>query len=104
MQLVDFNGVFKTLKGEDVKDEKGVVLTLGELSCNLLVGMQEDDKNLSGLAKVKRYKLAQRISGAKKPVELEAEEITLLKDLFGKNASPLIVGQAYEWLDPPVKE
>ena len=44
MQLVDFNGVFKTLKGEDVKDEKGVVLTLGELSCNLLVGMKKTIK------------------------------------------------------------
>lgn len=103
MQLVDFSRVFKTLKGKDVIGESGCGLTLEELSCNLLVGMQEEDKNVSGSDKVKRYKLAQRISGAEKPVGLDSEEITLLKDLFGRSASPLIVGQAFEWLDPPVQ-
>lgn len=88
----------KTLTGEPIKDGQAD-LTLGAVATNALLMPYEDERNLSGDEKVKRFKLAQRIHDAAGEVDISAEEITLLKSLIAKAYTALVVGQAYAILE-----
>jgi hypothetical protein len=58
------------------------------------------DEQLSGEEKAKRWLLATRIYAHPQDIDLTAEEISTLKKVVGKGYGPLIVGQAYQMLDP----
>lgn len=94
----DFTVCFKDLDGS-VVEEKGVAITAELIACNALLMPRQEDVGLSGDEKVKRYKLAVKINGAREPVELVAEEVAMLKKLVGIAYAPLIVGQFYELMD-----
>jgi len=64
----------------------------------------DDEKTLAGKDKAYRYHLSERIYGAKEPITLKAEKVTLIKELVGKAYLPLVVGQAWKLLDPAEKE
>jgi|SRR5215467_9958267 len=55
-------------------------------------------ENISGEAKMLRYKLAMRLNDGGKQ-EFTSEELVLIKSVVGVMYSPLIVGQIYEWAD-----
>lgn len=98
----NFNVVLKTLKGEPLKEQYEDTVrdvTLASIATNALLANYEDEKNLSGDDKVKRFKLAQQINDADGEVEVTAEQISLLKMLIAKGYSPLVVGQAYDILE-----
>lgn len=93
----DFSVPFKTFAGQPIVQD-GEPLTLQRVAVNALLSQAEDEANLSGEEKFKRYKLASRIH-AEPAVEVSAEEVALLKRLIGKLYLPIIVGPAFEALE-----
>lgn len=94
----NFATTIKNLDGKPLKEGDKEV-TIGSLAVNALLTPYDDERNLSGEDKVKRFKLAQRIHGATGEIEIQSEEISLLKSLIAKAYTPLIVGQAYVMLE-----
>lgn len=94
---INFGQALKTLEGEELKyGEKALALKVPAV--NALMGAYEDERNLSGEEKVKRYDLAMRITSITEP-DLTAEETALIKKLIAKAYSPLVVGQAWKMLE-----
>jgi len=125
---INLDHIFKTIKGEKLtqpSQEQRVAalemqlknhniplpqvpgtedMTLKEVCLAALQANFDDEKQLSATEKVARYSLATDIFKAKGSIELASEEITLLKKLIGKGFTVLIVGQAYELLDPKIEK
>ena len=79
-------------------------LTLRETFCNSLMNAP-DSQTIDGAEKCKRYDLAVRIHRhSKGEIDLNLEEVTLLKDLVGKTYFPIVVGQVWSILDPAPDE
>ena len=116
---IDFNYKFVNLDGtviperppemEEVNgkqvEKKSPPFTLRTACVNVLVMREmekrgERAKELTGNEKVKRYELAKKIFKSTGLVDLEAEQVTLLKELIGNIYPPITVGQAFEILDP----
>ena len=127
---IDINYKFKTLEGKDISDqESGLSLekvlsietweefeefrvglknakpfTLRKACVNVLL-MTEIDKNgrpkeLNGEEKVERFELAKNIHKSGPLIDLQSEQISLLKRLIARAYGPLTVGQAWKVLDP----
>ncbi len=97
---IDFTQAFKTLDGKDFPagaTEDGP-LRLRAVATNALLSAFQDEQQLSGEDKIKRWKLAQRIH-AEDAVNLTAEEIALTKKLIAKGYATLISAQAWEMLE-----
>lgn len=102
---IDFSTELLSLSGEPIKeniqDESGikkVPLQLWKVCTDSLLAVFQDERNVTGEDKVKRWKLAQKIHEAKE-VDLESEEISLIKSLIAKSYSPAIVGPAFQLLE-----
>lgn len=65
---------------------------------NSLMGNYEDERQLSGEDKVKRFKIAEKVA-AGGDVKLIAEEAAELKKVLPKMFNPLVVGRCYALLD-----
>ena len=113
---IDLNVKLKDLDDKPIKnrlatgrtDEKGFPilkdgddLLLKEICTTALLGNY--DEKIDGNEKVRRFKLATEIHGSNGEVDLQAEEISLIKNLISKSFSVLITGQAWQLLDP-IKE
>lgn len=104
MPKVLFSQVLLGLDGKTpIKDQEGPSakdFTLAMAASTALLTPFPEEHNLSGDEKAKRFRLALRISdgGAH---ELTIEEVAQIKLLIAKSFAPLIVGRAYEILDPP---
>jgi hypothetical protein len=62
---------------------------------------QDEKGAIQGTEKQKRWHLATRIWTAEEVIELSVEEVALLKNLVDKAfPSPMVVGQAWDLLDP----
>jgi hypothetical protein len=77
----------------------GKPFTLKEACYQALFAVFQDEQNLAGEEKFKRYGLYQKIKASTDPADLSAEEIALLKKLIGKAYGALIVGQCWNWLE-----
>jgi hypothetical protein len=93
---IDFSAIIADLDGKPLAE-----LTLGTMATNALMLPFEDERNLSGEEKVRRFKLAQRIHGAAE-VDLTAEDISLIKKLIAKGYATMPTARAWELLDPSV--
>lgn len=94
-QILDMNKepVFLTNeKGE--KTDKPAKFKI--ICTNALLTSFEDERDLQGDEKYKRFKLADKINTADAEVELSAEEIGLIKKMVGKGYGALFVGQIYD--------
>lgn len=76
--------------------------TLRGACANALVAQFQDEQNLSGEEKVKRYQLAMKIIN-EDAVDLPAADVALIQKLVAKVYGPLIVGQVWEMLEPKDK-
>ena len=94
---INFDQALKALDGQPIMNETQQV-TLKTVTVNSLLALFQDEQNLSGEEKAKRYVLATRIY-ANPDIDLVAEEIALIKKLIGKMYAPLIVGQCFNILD-----
>ena len=95
--LVNVNQVLKTIDGETMKDMvdgKAVDATVKMAIVNAVLSPVEKE---SGVDKVKKYELAKKVY-ASDEVDLDGNEIKLIKDRVGEAFSPLVVGQIYELL------
>jgi len=107
---LNLNQVLKTLNGSDIispperGEKEGKPFLMRTVCINALLEPHQDDKNLTGEKKAERYHLAMEIYKTKGKIDLSIDDIKLLKDLIAKMPSPLIVGQAFDILDPPKKE
>ena len=90
---------FKALSGENMTQEDGKKhIMLRDVCVSVLLNF-EPQRVIKGDVKVRRYKLAIKIYEHEE-VNISSEDVSLLKELIGENWSPLIVGQAWEALDP----
>jgi hypothetical protein len=95
---LNLNQEFKALNGEVIKSESGN-LTLKSICSEALLNTSPEDK-LSGEDKAKRYQLAHNIFNSKAAnFEITVEEVALLKNLIGNLFTPLVVGQAFKFLE-----
>ena len=78
------------------------VVDLRHVLIQSLLQVTEDDKQ-SGDVKFNNYQLANKIHH-NNVLDMKAEDVTRLKKLVGKVWGPIIVGQAYEMLDPSTSE
>jgi hypothetical protein len=93
-QITQFDG--SDLMGTDGKPTR---LTLESVAENALLGTYNDEQNLTGEEKLKRYHLAMKIYDHKTDAELSAEELALVKRLIAKSYNTLVMGRAWELLD-----
>lgn len=93
----------KELHVQEVKDGKVIdtdrKLTL-RVVCTEALMLNNPQAMVTGEEKFKRYQLATKINLADDEVELKAEDIAKLKTLIGESYGTLVVGRAYDLLDP----
>lgn len=95
--LVKVDVSLKTLDGKTMKDNVGGQAedaTVRMVIVNSVLAPVQSEK---GVDKVKKYELAKRIF-KENEVDLNEDEIKLIKDAVGENFAPIVVGQIYELL------
>ena len=112
--LVKMNAALQDLEGHELKElvpsgqknvlgndimTPGVTLTLATVAIRALVANYDDERNLPGEEKVKRWQLAMFIRSGRDEVDLATEEVALIKKLIAKAYGPLIVGQTWGMLE-----
>lgn len=106
---IDVTKPIKDLKGNVVKhqvDEDVHDMTFLHVAQHALLVSIEGDGKLSGEDKLKRFRLATKLQEATEApnvgvADLSVDEAAKLKDLIGKVWSPLIVGRAWDIIEPP---
>lgn len=99
---IDFSAKIKDLKGAVMKDGDSDV-TLGAISCTALFALYPDEQNLAAEEKVKRFRLAQSaVDGGVQ--DIPVDDVAALKKLIGRAFNPLVVGRAFDIIDPPKPE
>jgi len=105
---INLNQILKNLDGKSIKDgnEEGKNLTLKTVICNALGGGYQDEINtLTPSEVVMRHFLSVDIYKAKTEIELNADEIELIKKLIVKAYPQAIIsGQSIAMIDPPRKD
>lgn len=94
---VNFDKQLVDLDGTIIPDAKGNSAILRGISVDALLAAFNDEQNIAGEEKLKRYILAEKIY--KKEDDLSVEELALLKKLIGKAYTPLIVGQSWKIIE-----
>lgn len=96
--LVKINVPLTTLDGQTMKDNvdgQAVDATVKTAIVNAVLAPVQKE---SGIEKVKKFNLAQRIYKDDE-VELTAEEVSLIKACVGENFAPIVVGQIWNLLE-----
>lgn len=76
--------------------------TLGLVSCMALLGVYPDERELSADQKIKRFRLAEAASkGGEQDVRVD--DVALLKKLIAKGFGALVVGRAFDIIEPPLE-
>jgi hypothetical protein len=95
--LVKVNQVLKNITGETMKDMvdgKAIDATVKMAIVNAVLSPVQKE---SGIDKVKKYELAKKVHSSDE-VDLNEDEITLIKERVGEVFPPVVVGQIYELL------
>jgi len=95
--LVNVNQVLKSFAGEimkDMVDGQAIDATVKMAIVNAVLSPVQNEK---GIDKVRKYELAKKVYNSDE-VDLNEDEIKLIKDRVGESFAPLIVGQIYELL------
>lgn len=75
-------------------------LLLRTVLTEALLSPLRGDEGLVGGDKARHFRLAMRIAAADTSIDLIAEEVALLKDRIGRGYPALVVGRAWDLLDP----
>lgn len=73
-------------------------MTVRLASTRALTAVHRDEVGLTGDDKLKRFKLALRITDEGEP-DLEAEEIVMVKLMVGKMYGPVVIGRVWKALE-----
>lgn len=99
---IDFSQAIKGLNGEvlQMATKEGATedAILSKIVIEAMMGTYEDERGLSGVEKVKRYSLCEKINGAAE-VDVPVEDLSLIKSLVGKAYPVVLVGPTYKLLD-----
>lgn len=95
---INFSAPIRDIRGEPIIEADKPV-TLGSVSCQALLATYQDEKEISGKEKVERFTLAALCSNETE-ADVSVEDVALLKKLIGKAYGPLVVGRAYEIIEP----
>jgi hypothetical protein len=98
---IDFSQIIKRLDGAPMKNPDGSDFLLRDAATIALDANFEDDKRLEAKDKYRRGALAMRIYGAKEPINLDINDLKLVKDQVGRAFGPHVVKEAWDLLDPP---
>ena len=94
---VNTNQTLKTFDGKvmkDVVDGNAIDATIKQAIVNAVLSPVEKE---TGVEKVKKFNLAQRIY-KEDNVDLNEDEIKLIKERVGECFAPIVVGQVFELL------
>lgn len=83
--------------GEQPTGTRKKNLTLRSVCVGALMGITDSDKNMTGAEKNKRFLLALKLQDD--TVELQAEDIVLLKERIGLMYNTLVTGRAWQLLE-----
>lgn len=98
---VDFSKPITQIDGTTpLRDDKQAIYSLGDVAETALLTSYQDEGNLDGVEKNKRFWIAKKIHDQRKDPVLTADEIALIKKLIAKAYNPLVTGQAWTLLDP----
>lgn len=101
--IVDQRGEFvRDSNGNElvkIVKQKDKAMTLRKICVDCLLANAAQGEKITGEDKAKRYQLAMKIHETKKDIDLESEEISLVKELVGNNYGPLVVGQVHLMLE-----
>lgn len=100
--VVAIDAKMRNMDGSVIPDTKGNEATLKGVVVEALLAQFEDERQLSGEDKLKRYQLAMKVNESEGVCEMTAEEIALVKKLIGKAYGPLVSGQAWTILETKV--
>lgn len=81
-------------KGDDIPD-----LTLKSTLTSCLMGNFDDEKDLSGAEKLKRFNLANSINAAEKTYKFGGEDLVLIKKLVAKATAIVVSGRVFNMLE-----
>jgi hypothetical protein len=96
--MKDFTITLKTFDGTELKEENKSI-TFSSIAINALMGNYPEDKDQTGVQKLTRFKLAERIFTTPATIALSEEEKKLITDLVDKQFSILVVGKMHSFLE-----
>lgn len=94
----DFSLVLKDIEGNPLLATPERHLTLGEACANALLNTYQEDAQVSGEEKMRRYELARKVYN-KRPMSVTSEQIVLLKTYVAKLYGPVVVGPVFSALE-----
>jgi len=96
---IDLTKQFFNLNGSELL-ENGQPLRLKDIAISCLLSMKEGE-NISAEEKVSRFSVAKSMYETQTPeaFEIKIEDLSLIKKLIGADYYPIIVGQAYQFLE-----
>jgi len=102
--LVDFSQTILDLDGERMQLEvkkkgRSPFLTLSIVSTNALLSRFPDEQGITGEEMETRYDLADKIRASEDKIEINPEELVLLRKLIAKGQGPLIATRARRMLN-----
>jgi hypothetical protein len=97
--ILDLSKPLLDRAGRALSDAHGPV-TLATAIATALDTVTNDKEPLTGVEKMRRYRLASRILGSPSAAPLTLEDAALCKALVGDGYGPLIVGQIWSVLEP----
>ncbi len=106
---IDFNQLLhgpdgKVITVPDPEDAtRSLKLTLKLACTEALCAAYRGEENLSGQEKYNRSTLARQINAKNQPVVLTSSEVVMLKECLGKRWMALVIGPAWDAIEPPEK-
>ena len=76
--------------------------TLGSVITQALITLMPGDENLDGTEKVRLFALALAVN-SNADHDFSVEDVALMKNRIGRGFGPVVVGRAWQMLDPAVK-
>lgn len=95
--IKNFDQPLKDIEGNDLLDNNKPV-SMKKVILDAILAVSQDESNLDGETKAKRYKLAQKIVVGG-DIDLSIDELKEIKERVGKFGVPLVVGQIYEYME-----
>lgn len=97
---LDCGYVLKNLDGSDAVDfdpktKNPIPTTIGKILAGVLT--VSDPKDTDGMRKARCYGLATQVY-KEQEIEVDSEDVKLIKDLVGRYCPPMAVGQIYQIL------
>lgn len=86
------------LDGKEIQTPDGKSFALRDAIQQALMGVLESDRNMTAADKLRAFSLA--LKSQSQEMDATAEDVAFIKDRIGRAFAPLIVGRAFEQLDP----